>query len=130
MQISGLQDNSVFPPASSPQTIQRSGSSFSGSLIDATDSSDSSAVQEFMAYAHETPAQRMFTNWLAGQDISQSQYDAMTAPQKEALMKKFEEQLKQDLAPNAPATFTATEQLLSNSLNARATAKVTSSLLS
>jgi len=133
VQISGVQDNSVFPSLSSEPASQKSGSSFSSAFIDAADSSDSDAVQEFMSYAKETPGQRMFTNWLAGQDITQAQFDAMSPAQQEALVKKFEQQLEQELNPNAPAPVAAAQQSQSNSLTATATAtataQATSSLL-
>jgi len=89
MQISGIQSLLSDAPAQSTPTTQ-TGSSFNDYL----DGAGGSGVQAFMDYMKETPAQQMFTSFLGSQHISQSEYDAMTPKQQEALMQKFEQQLK------------------------------------
>jgi hypothetical protein len=54
-------------------------------------------VQEFLDYAKETPAQRMFSNWLDSQGITQSQYNAMSETQKNKLQEQYREYMKEHL---------------------------------
>jgi hypothetical protein len=89
MQVSGIQSLFSDVPSQSTQTNQSG-----GSFNDYLDGASGNGVQAFMDYMKETPAQQMFTSFLGSQHISQSQYDAMTPQQQEALMQKFEQQLK------------------------------------
>ena len=65
------------------------------------------SLDEFKRYASETPEQRMFDNWLQSQDISQSDYNAMTPQQQQALHDKFEEQIRDKLTSDAEAKLTS-----------------------
>lgn len=87
---------------------QRSSESFSDYFQAASDLGNSedtktkdaggeASLQEFMAYAKETPAQRLFTSWLSGQNITQQEYNTMPTEQKQKLVEEFERQEKQKL---------------------------------
>ncbi len=93
MQISGIQSayNGVTSQSNKPG---QSGGSFSDYLSGAGDT----GVQQFMDYMKETPVQRMFTNFLSSHHISQSQFDAMSPQQQQALTQQFEQQLKQQMS--------------------------------
>ena len=56
--------------------------------------SGESGLQEFMQYAKETPAQRMFDSWLKGQGVTEQQFNAMTPAEKQKLVDQFEAQTK------------------------------------
>jgi hypothetical protein len=92
MQIYGLPSNSSYSASSSQQTEEDS-SSFQNHFLDAASSNDD-AVQEFLEYAKETPAQRMFDSWLESQHISKAEYNSMTQEQKQKLIDEFREQMK------------------------------------
>jgi len=121
MQISDILDSSTYA-ASSTQQESKTASSFASCFLDAQDSTSASsstsssastssmssgdkALQEFMRYAKETPAERMFDSWLSSQNISEKQYNAMTPAQQQALHQKFEQQLEQKLKDESLATL-------------------------
>ena len=93
------------------QNKSKKTSSFESCFVDASSSSDSTvssstssndlsnnaAVQAFMNYAKETPAQRMFDSWLTNQNVTEQQYNAMTPAQQQKLINEFEAQLKEKL---------------------------------
>jgi hypothetical protein len=90
-------DNKTSSPfASFFQDASSSGSAVSGKAS-SSDPGGDEALQEFMSYAKETPAQRMFDSWLQDQNITKQQYDAMTPAEKQKLMNEFEAQMKQKL---------------------------------
>jgi hypothetical protein len=60
-------------------------------------SSSEDGVQEFMNYAKETPAQRMFDSWLESQNMTMDQYNAMSPAEKQKILTEFEIQMKQKL---------------------------------
>lgn len=101
MQIPGIENSSTFAGAALQQTNQDT-SPFQSHFTDAFDG-DENPVQEFMDYAKETPAQRLFTDWLGSQNITQAQFNAMSPKEQQKLVEKFQEQLKHRLAPTAPA---------------------------
>jgi hypothetical protein len=109
MQVSGVQDSSIYTTSSSQQqaATTSSTSSFASHFSTAASSGDD-IVQEFMKYASETPEQRMFDNWLSSQNVSEQQYDAMTPAQQQALIDKFEEQLKAHLQSQALTSLDST----------------------
>jgi hypothetical protein len=110
VQIFGVQNSSTYTSSPSQQVSQNT-SSFASYLSAASgNSNDSSddAVQEFMNYAKETPAQRMFDNWLGSQNITQAEYNAMTPAQKQALIEKFEVQMKQELKSGLTGSSSST----------------------
>jgi hypothetical protein len=72
-----------------------------GSFKDQFNEVGQTPVQEFMAFANETPAQWMFSNFLASKHISQAQYDSMSSQEQEALRQQFEQQMKQQMLPAA-----------------------------
>jgi hypothetical protein len=84
MQIFGVHSDSAYTASSS------------SSLSDVTSSSNN-AVKEFMDYASETPAQRMFDNWLKSEGISKDDYNAMTPQEKQKVLDKFQEYIKTKL---------------------------------
>jgi hypothetical protein len=110
MEISSVLSNPT-DSASVMQKENKTTSSFVSHFLDASSNSTSAvsgtsssndpggdeALQEFMSYAKETPAQRMFDNFLQSQNISKQQYDAMTPAQKQKLVDAFEAQLKEKL---------------------------------
>jgi hypothetical protein len=115
MQISSVLDNPSVSTPTLPQTNDTA-ASFAGILLAAGGSAGSSnslgstdpvddAVKEFMDYAKETPEQRMFSNWLGGQGITEKDYNAMSPAQQQSLRNKFEEQLESKLKNNAQASF-------------------------
>jgi hypothetical protein len=108
MEISNVQNNSAFvsqkdnkATSSFASFFQDASSSSSGSAVSGAASSDDpggdEALQEFMSYAKETPAQRMFDSWLQGQNITEQQYNAMTPAEKQKLTNEFEAQMKEKL---------------------------------
>jgi hypothetical protein len=78
----------TFFQAASDSSSAASGSSSS------SDASGDDAVEEFMRYAKETPAQRMFDSWLSSQNITMAQYNAMTPAEQQKLVTEFETQMK------------------------------------
>lgn len=108
MQVSGVQDSPAYV-ASTTQQNSQAGFSFASELLGAGASSGSSddAVQEFMNYAKETPAQRMFSDWLGSQNVTPQQFSAMTPEQQQALINKFEEQLEVKMKSKVVDTPTA-----------------------
>lgn len=61
------------------------------------DASGDEAVEEFMRYAKETPAQRMFDSWLSSKNITMDQYNAMTPAEQQKLVTEFETEMKSRL---------------------------------
>jgi hypothetical protein len=109
MDVSSVQSNST-DSAFVSQKSNKATSSFasffqdasgSGSAVSGAASSDDpggdEALQEFMRYAKETPAQRMFDSWLKSQNISEQQYQSMTPAEKQKLINEFEVQMKEKL---------------------------------
>lgn len=92
MQISGIQSGFSYLGAQVTQTNRNAGS-FNDNVLGVGDN----AVQDFMDYMKESPAQQMFTNFLSSHHISQNEYNAMSPQQKEALTKQFEQELKQQM---------------------------------
>jgi hypothetical protein len=111
MHIHGVQSFSSY---NQPLTKQANndGSSF-GNLFLSAASDSGSGVEDFLNYAKETPAQRMFDNWLSGQHITMSQYNAMTDAEKQKLLEQYRQQLEQEMKGGAngsvgtPGTATA-----------------------
>jgi len=89
MQVAGIQI--PYGVTSQPTKPGQSGGSFNASIS----GTGEDGTQQFMDYMKETPAQRMFTNFLTSHHISQSQFDAMPPKQQQALIQQFEQQLKQ-----------------------------------
>jgi hypothetical protein len=71
-----------------------------------------------MAYAKETPGERIFDSWLSSQHITMDQYNAMTPSEKQKIMDEFESYEKQKLNNAFGAT--------SNSSSATASGAVSS----
>ena len=99
MQVSSVMDSTTYSATSAMQTTLPI-TSFASCLAEAsgsTSKSDDSGLQEFMRYAKETPAQRMFDSWLGRQNISMEQYNSMSAADKQKLVDQFEAEMKQKL---------------------------------
>jgi hypothetical protein len=147
MQISSLFDSSPVTSSLSQQTSE-STSSFAGYFLDSSGSSTGSssstsdgdqvdnAVQEFLDYAHETPEQRLFSNWLGSEGISEQDYKAMSPAQQQALHNKFAQQLQDKMKDSTlaslnvaiAATLSSSETTLGtsgSSLGATASTKAT-----
>lgn len=92
---SGVQRDSAYVPSSAQQTSQNA-TSFQSFFSSASDNSNN-AVQEFLDYANESPAQRLFTDWLGSQHITQQQFNAMSPQDQLKLTEKFQEQMKERL---------------------------------
>jgi len=118
MQISSLLDNAYLDSSSiadstATQTGKNSStSSFASHFTHASSqtgtakaaSSDDSGLQEFLRYAKETPAQRMFDSWLGSQNITMDQYNAMSAAEKEKLTQQFEQYMKETMKKDIAGT--------------------------
>jgi hypothetical protein len=96
--------NYFLDASTSSSTSSGTSTSGSGSTSKA---SGSDALQAFMRYAKETPAQRMFDNWLQGQGVTQEQFNAMTPAQKQKLVNEFETQMKAKLGSETRASLAA-----------------------
>jgi hypothetical protein len=95
MDVAALQHHTTLSTSPFQQTTSNP-ADFGNSFMDAV-GNDDDGTQQFMDYAKETPAQRMFDNWLEGQHISQSEYDSMTQAQKQKLIDQYQLQLKQEM---------------------------------
>ncbi|MDR3722988.1 MAG: hypothetical protein P4K83_00685 [Terracidiphilus sp.] len=84
-------------------------SSTSESSTSTQTDADNTGLEEFMAYAKETPAQRMFDSWLKGQNITRDEYKSMTPEQQQALQNKFETYLKSRLDEKLGVSSTAAQ---------------------
>ena len=110
MSIAGIQSNSLF------ETDATSSGAATASTTSSKDSSDA-AVQAFLEYARETPAQRLFSNWLGSQKMTLDDYNRLPEAAKEKLVEKFREQLEQELGgASATASSTATTGALISTL--------------
>jgi hypothetical protein len=106
MQIYGLPSNSSYS-ASSSQSEEESSSSFQSHFLSASGGNDD-AVQEFLDYAKETPAQRMFDSWLSGQHISKAEFNSMSDEEKQKLIDKFREEMKEKMKAALGTSSSAT----------------------
>ena len=95
MQVASIMDSSTVGATSSFQKTNAT-SSFANSFLQATSDSEN-GLDEFMQYAKETPAQRMFDSWLGGQNISMKQFQAMSPDAQQKLVQEFDLQLKEKL---------------------------------
>lgn len=108
MTISAVQNSPsilTMTPAASQQSSDGA-SPFADYFTSSTSSSDN-AVQDFMEYAKETPAQRMFNDWLTSQNITMSQYNAMPQAEQTKLTSEYREYLKEHLQNELAGTGTA-----------------------
>jgi len=106
MQVSSILDSSISADATAVQTGKKSStSSFASIFAHASSqasttkavSSDDSGFADFMRYAKETPAQRMFDTWLSSQNISMDQYNAMSSAEKGKITQEFEQYMKEKM---------------------------------
>jgi predicted flavoprotein YhiN len=94
--------------SSSPYSYQplanKSGGSSGTSGAQQSSSSGDSTVQDFLDYMKESPAQRMFDNFLSAHHISKEEWNAMTPAQKQKIIDEFkhemEDKMKQKLGAN------------------------------
>lgn len=63
----------------------------------------SSAVQNFMSYMKETPAQRFEDSWLAAHGLTEKSLNAMPAQQREAILKQMAEDMKKQVQQQTQA---------------------------
>ena len=132
MQITDLASTdsaaSVFHASGSTSGSLSSESSFAASFQSALDDTGSatstgdntvdgvtynnSGEAEFMAYAHETPAQRFFDNWLSSEGISKQDYKSMSPQKQEALHEKFERQMEAKMQAHEQAQLTGASSTL------------------
>jgi hypothetical protein len=96
MDVAALQHHTTQATSPFQQTTSNP-ADFGNSFMDAVGNGGDDAVQQFMDYAKETPAQRMFDNWLEGQHITQAEYDSMSQAQKQKLLDQYQLQLKQEM---------------------------------
>jgi hypothetical protein len=118
MQISSVTDNSYLDgsntaDSSATQTDKKnSASSFASHFTQASSqagpakaaSSDDDGLQQFLQYAKETPAQRMFDNWLSSQHITMAQFNSMSTAAKEKLTQQFEQYMKETMQGSVAGT--------------------------
>jgi hypothetical protein len=62
---------------------------------------ESKAVQAFLDYMSKTPEERYFEAFLKSKGMTQEEYDALPVEDKKALMKEFEEFVKQSVENNS-----------------------------
>jgi hypothetical protein len=121
MDIASILNNSTDTSlaTSAVQKGSKTASSFADYLLDVSDTSSDttssastsdasseSGLEEFMQYASETPAQRIFDSWLSSQKITEDQYNAMTPAEKQTIMDKFEAQMKAKLGSETTTSLT------------------------
>jgi len=117
MQVSSVLDSSISADASAVQTDRKGSTSAFASIfahasnqasITQAPSSEENGLTEFMRYAKETPAQRMFDSWLTSQNISMDQYNAMSTAEKAKITQEFEqyisEKMKSEITGGANGT--------------------------
>lgn len=78
-------------------------SALTGAASGAQKASGTDAATKFMNYMKETPAQRFQDSWLAQHGLSQAQFDAMSAAEKEKIIA----QMKQEIEQKAKEQMTA-----------------------
>jgi len=122
MQVSSLLDSSRTADSSATQTNQNNSTSafashFSqaSSQIVSTNAAGTGddGLQDFLRYAKETPAQRMFDGWLSSQHITMSQYNAMSTSEKEKLTQQFEQYMKETMKTNVAGTSNTSAAVVS-----------------
>ena len=127
MQISSILDGtyldstSLADPNASKTNKDNSPSSFASHFaqassqtgLDKADSSGDSGLEQFLQYAKETPAQRMFDSWLSSQHITMDQCNAMSTSAKEKLTQQFDQYLKETLQGNVAGTSNASAAVVS-----------------
>lgn len=98
MNISSIGGSSLY---GSPSLTSKGGNSSSTGGTQQSSSSGDSAVQDFLAYMKESPAQRMFDNFLSAHHITKEEYNSMTPAQKQKIQDEFklemESKMKQKL---------------------------------
>ncbi|MEO3431092.1 hypothetical protein AAFN88_19715 [Pelagibius sp. CAU 1746] len=62
---------------------------------------ESAAVRAFLDYMSKTPEERYFEAFLKSKGLTQEEYDALPVEDKKALMKEFEEFVKQNVENNS-----------------------------
>jgi hypothetical protein len=102
MSIAGIQSNSLFDSYATISSGSRS------TAMSATVKSGDDGVQSFLEYANETPAQRLFSNWLGSQHMTMDQYNNLPESEKEKLIEKFREQMEKELGVSNSQTGPAT----------------------
>ncbi|HEY1722345.1 MAG TPA: hypothetical protein VGG27_13975 [Magnetospirillaceae bacterium] len=73
------------------------GSSASSGMSSKAASESNAAVQSFMNYMKETPAQRFEDSWLAAHGLTEKELNAMPADKREAILKQMAEDMKKDV---------------------------------
>ncbi|MFA5041304.1 MAG: hypothetical protein WC464_06705 [Bdellovibrionales bacterium] len=68
-----------------------------------TKAADDAYFQSLVDYFFESPGERMFDNWLSAHGVSKEQYDMMTPEEKEALQKKFADEIERKAEEKARA---------------------------
>jgi hypothetical protein len=127
MQISSILDrsyvdnSSVADPNASKNDQNNSTTSFASQFAQASSqtgeakgaSSDESGLEQFLQYAKETPAQRMFDSWLSSQHITMDQYNSMSTAAKEKLTQQFDQYMKETLQGKVAGTSNASAAVAS-----------------
>jgi len=60
-----------------------------------------SAVDDFLSYMKESPAERMMDSWLAAHGLSKESLAAMPPEKRDAVLKQMAQELKDQLAQSA-----------------------------
>lgn len=97
MQIFDVHRNSAYTAAYTSSQQTNSSSSNSDTSLSGTADSGFDATKAFMDYANETPAQRMFDSWLGTQHVTKEEYNSMSDADKQKLVDKFEEYMKEKM---------------------------------
>lgn len=70
-------------------------------LAEQEENGESEAVKAFLDYMAKTPEERYFETFLKSKGMTQEEYDALPVEDKKALMKEFEEFVKQSMENNS-----------------------------
>jgi hypothetical protein len=87
--------SSLQASTSSGSGASGSGSGSSSQQAPAGSNLNDSAVQAFLKYMKETPAQRFEDEWLAAHHLTEADLKAMSPEKREQIMKEMEQDIKQ-----------------------------------
>jgi len=76
-------------------------------------SSDSSAVQDFLNFMKESPAQRMVDEWLKAHNLTEKELTAMPAAKRDAIEKQMAQDIENAVKQRMEAQEAKTSAVLS-----------------
>jgi hypothetical protein len=99
MSITGVGSSGGFFPSAASRPAQAAAQSANqndGLAADTANASDS-AVQDFLNYAKESPAQRMVDDWLKAHGLTKEELDKMPPDKREAIEKQMAADIKKQI---------------------------------